>query len=365
MSKIAFSCLLFLLFAAACSAGAREGSEVVVRDAQFPSALAFAPDGRLLYTELKTGDIRIVTPQGRLLSQPFAHIDVARQGEWGLLGIALDPDFANEPYVYVYYMAQVQPGVARPVVARLRAEGNVGLDQTVLLGDLPQTQPPYVSHVAGHLHFGLDGYLYVSIGDFGVTSRTAQDLSTVRGKLLRIDKRDGSAPPDNPFAGRPGADPRIFAYGLRNSFDFDFQPGTGRIYAADNGPDRCDELNVVLAGYDYGWPLGYSGGTCISAAGVQAVYNYHREGMTPSDVGSTVAPTGLTFVTQRRYADLAPGSLLACEFNTAILRQLSFAADGTVTQDRVLRDDCRIDVAESPDGLIYYANMGEIRRLLP
>ncbi|HZP25450.1 MAG TPA: PQQ-dependent sugar dehydrogenase [Dehalococcoidia bacterium] len=368
MRKAGAGCLLFLaaLMAAACSGGAaRERSEVVVANAVFPSALAFAPDGRLFYTELKTGDIRIVTPQGQLLAQPFAHFDVANQGEWGLLGIALDPDFDREPYVYVYYMEPLSPGVARPVVARLRAEGDRGLEPAVLLGDLPETPPPSVMHVGGHLHFGSDGYLYVSIGDFGGDYQLAGDLSSVRGKLLRVDKRDGSPPPDNPFVGRSGADPRIYAYGLRNSFDFAFQPASGRAYAADNGPDRCDELNLVLPGYDYGWPQAYSGQTCITANGVQAVYNFRREGMQPWQAGSTVAPTGLEFVTQARYADIPEGSLLACEFNTGLLRQLTFAADGSVQGDRVLRQDCRIDIAEAPDGTIYYSNTSEIKRLLP
>ncbi|HXG35843.1 MAG TPA: PQQ-dependent sugar dehydrogenase, partial [Dehalococcoidia bacterium] len=167
-----------------------------------------------------------------------------------MLGIAIDPEFFANRYVYVYYMEPLTVATARPVVVRFTEQDGRGIDPQVILGDLPPTQPPYFNHVAGHIHFGPDGYLYVSIGDYGGTPESAQDLSTVRGKLLRV-QRDGSPAPGNPFNGRAGADARVFAYGLRNSFDFTFEPGTGRIYASENGPDRCDELNFIVPGHNY------------------------------------------------------------------------------------------------------------------
>ncbi len=358
---------LVLLTASVCGdGGSLLRSEVVVPDAAFPSALAFAPDGRLFYTELRSGDIRVVTPDGELLPEPFAHMDVASEGEWGLLGIALDPDFQTNHYLYVYFMRPVREKVARPVVLRLTDRDGRGLDPTVVLSDLPRTDPPEINHVAGHLHFGPDGYLYVSIGEFGRDPENSQDLSTVKGKMLRVDGRDGSAPEDNPLLDTPGADPRIYAYGLRNSFDFAFHPVSGKLYASENGPDRCDELNLIVPGRDYGWPSPYLGDTCRTGEGVQPIYNFARPGKQAPESESTVAPTGVEFVAGKVYPTIGD-SLLACEWSTGIMRALTLGGPGDahVLDDRVVVRDCQLDVTTDPDGVIYYSNPGEIRRLLP
>lgn len=359
--------LILLLAVSACGgSGSLLRSEAVVADAEFPSALAFAPDGRLFYTELRTGDIRVVSPAGQLLPEPFAHVDVATKGEWGLLGLALDPDFAANQHLYVYFMRPVRGNVARPVVMRLTDRDGRGVDPMPILDDLPRTDPPNVNHVAGHLHFGPDGYLYVSIGEFGRDPESSQDLSTIKGKILRVNKRDGSPAPDNPFLDTPGADPRIFAYGLRNSFDFTFHPRTEKLYATDNGPDRCDELNLVVAGRDYGWPAPYLSQFCTTPQGVQPIYNFARSGKEPWEEGSTVAPTGLEFISGDVYPELG-GSLLVCEWSTKILRTLSLGGPGNarVLSDRVVRRDCQLDITQDSSGVIYYSNRDEIRRLIP
>ena len=123
-------------------------SEVVVADAEFPVSLAFAPDGRLFYNELLTGNIRVVLADGTLLPEPFAHVDVAtsepgpgRGGEWGLIGLAVDPDFESNHYVYVYFTKPVEEDVAQPTVMRFTDVANRGLEATVTIGDLPETLP--------------------------------------------------------------------------------------------------------------------------------------------------------------------------------------------------------------------------------
>lgn len=361
------SLLGLLMAAAACGGGGSLlRSEIVVPDAAFPSALAFAPDGRLFYTELRSGDIRVVSQEGELLPDPFAHINVATKGEWGLLGLAVDPAFETNHYLYVYFMRPVGSDLARPVVMRLTDNGDKGVDATAVLNDLPNTDPPNINHVAGHLHFGPDGYLYVSIGEFGRDPENSQDLSTVKGKMLRMDSRDGSAPEDNPLLDTPGADTRIFAYGLRNTFDFAFHPASGRLYASENGPDRCDELNLIVPGRDYGWPTAFVNDTCTSLEGVQPIYNFARSGKDPAEAESTVAPTGVAFVSGEVYPALGD-SLLACEWSTGIMRALTLGGQGdaSVLEDRVVVRDCQVDIVSSPDGIIYYSNPDEIRRLLP
>jgi glucose/arabinose dehydrogenase len=220
--------------------------------------------------------------------------------------------------------------------------------------------------VAGHIHFGPDGYLYVSIGEFGRDPENSQDLSTVKGKILRVNKRDGSPAPDNPFLDTPGADPRIFAYGLRNSFGFTFHPRTGKLYATDNGPVRCDELNLVVPGLDYGWPTPYLSQSCATPQGVQPIYSFARSGKEPWEEESTVAPTGVEFVSGEAYPTLGD-SLLACEWSTKILRTLSLGGPGNarVLSDRVVIRDCQLDITQDPSGVIYYSNQDEIRRLIP
>lgn len=356
------------LLASACGGGDGPllGSEAVVSEAEFPAALAVAPDGRLFYTELRAGNIRVVSPEGELQPEPFAHIDVAARGEWGLLGLALDPDFADNGYVYVYFMEAIRPNLARPVVMRLTDRDGRGVDATPILDDLPRTDPPNVNHVGGRLRFGPDGYLYVSIGEFGRDRENSQDLSTVKGKILRVSKEDGSPPPDNPFLDAPDIDPRILAYGVRNSFGLVFHPQTGKLYASDNGQDNCDEINLIVPGRDYGWPGPYLLDSCATTHGVQPIYNLARSGKSPWEPGSTVGPTGVEFASGSIYPEVAD-ALLVCDWNTGTMRalQLGGAGDTRVLGERNVTRDCQLDIAQAPDGSIYYSNQSEIRRLIP
>lgn len=290
----------------------------------------------------------------------------------------MDPDFESNRYVYIYFtqvVREIEPDeeypfladkIAKPVVMRYTEVENRGVDPSVILGDLPETQPRLrPSHVGGNIHFGPDGYLYVTIGDMK-QRELAQDLSTVHGKILRVNKGDGSAPPDNPFVGQPGADPRVFAYGFRNSFDFTFHPHTGEIYATENGDRTCDEMNIVTAGQDYGWPNDEESGSCRDRRGVPPIYLFHDPEVAPETEGSTVGPTGIEFVSGAIYPSLSD-SLLTCDWNGAFLRRLVL---GGHRHDKVLSDDlvvkqCRLDIALSPDGIVYYSGTEGIWRLPP
>lgn len=359
-----------LLLGAGCGGGdSGIRSEVVVPDAQFPAKLAFAPDGRLFYSELRTGNIRVIDADGLLLEQPFAHVDVGTYQFWGLFGLAFDPDFETNHYVYAYFIKPIPDG-GRGVVMRFTDINNQGTDPTVILADLPQSSnTESTPHAGGGLLFGPDGYLYLSLGDFSPFAELlsppldSQDLSVLQGKIVRVNK-DGSAPPDNPFVDDPDADPRIFAYGLRNPYDFSFHPSTGRMYANDNGNEDCDELNIVERGQNYGWPLAREG--CRNPDAVGPIHSFALPDKAPEEPGSNVGPTALEFV----FGDIHPAladSLLACEFNTGFMRALVLGGENQdeVLSDDVVAEDCQLDIAVSPDGIVYYSNQTEIRRLLP
>ena len=218
------------------------------------NATAFArlPDGRWLIAQ-QGGALRVVK-DGALLAAPFVQLTVDSTGERGLLGVAPHPDFARNGYVYVYHTttaAGVHNRVSR-FTADLAAGGDVAVaGSEVVLFDLPLLQA--TNHNGGAIHFGVDGKLYVGVGD-NARSQTAQDLSQPLGKILRFND-DGSIPSDNPFFGnQTGLARAIWAFGLRNPFTFAVQPQTGIIHINDVGLNTWEEINLGAAGANYGWP---------------------------------------------------------------------------------------------------------------
>jgi glucose/arabinose dehydrogenase len=214
-----------------------------------PTAMAIAPDGRLFVAE-QGGSLRVIE-NGSLLATPFVQLDVDPQGERGLLGVAFDPAFATNHYVYVYYTAK-GPTVHNRV-SRFTADGNVavpGSEEIILeLDDLDS----FLTHNGGDLHFGGDGKLYIAVGD-NSSSTNAQSLTTLKGKLLRINP-DGTIPEDNPFYGSTaGRNRAIWALGLRNPFTFAIRQSTGTIFINDVGQNAWEEIDEGAGGANYGWP---------------------------------------------------------------------------------------------------------------
>jgi glucose/arabinose dehydrogenase len=211
--------------------------------------MAFAPDGRLFFTEKNTGEIRVMTPDRKILDRPFAEVqDVYVSWEQGLLGITLDPDFEKNGFVYVYYSALVETGngnggkVVNKLV-RFTDRGGTGTDVKVLLDNIPASRG---YHSGGGLAFGPDGKLYVTVGD-ATEHIFAQDPAITLGKILRINK-DGTVPDDNPYPGSP-----VYTIGHRNMYGIDFDAsGTGVI--TENGDFHYDELNIIEKGGNYGFP---------------------------------------------------------------------------------------------------------------
>lgn len=214
-----------------------------------PTAMALAPDGRIFVCE-QTGALRVIK-DGRLLPDPFVTVPVFSEGERGLVGVTVDPDFPRTPHVYVYYTA-TSP-VVHNRVSRFTANGDKAVKgSAVAILDLPQLAKPI--HNSGTMHFGPDGYLYIAVGENAVPEN-AQSLANPLGKILRIAK-DGTIPADNPFYNQTsGLAKAIWAMGLRNPFSFSFQPGTGRMFINDVGQKTWEEIDDGIAGANYGWPI--------------------------------------------------------------------------------------------------------------
>lgn len=218
-----------------------------------PTAMAFTPDGRLLVAE-KGGALRVVA-HGSLLPEPFVTLTVASDGEQGLVGVAVDPNFASNHFVYLHYTATTPTLHNR--VSRFTADGNVAQPGSELpLLDLePLTA---IIHNGGGIQFGQDGKLYIGVGDNGNRSN-AQSLETLKGKILRIDP-DGGIPDDNPvsFGGTTGTTSgpmrAIWAIGLRNPFSSSFDRCEGRYYINDVGEGSMEEIDRGSAGANFGWP---------------------------------------------------------------------------------------------------------------
>ncbi|MEO1258153.1 MAG: PQQ-dependent sugar dehydrogenase [Bacteroidota bacterium] len=220
---------------------------IQVADGLDPVSMALAPDGRIFFTE-KNGRVRIVE-NGQVLLDPFIEIDVDNFNERGLSGIAIDPDFPNSPYVYLYYTVS---NAEHNRLSRFRAEGNFALpgSEEVLL-EFDSLGGP--NHNAGALTFANDGTLFIAVGD-GRKEQESQSLQSLFGKILRIHK-DGSIPSDNPFFNQTSGKYRsIWSLGHRNPFAMFYEKSSDRLFTTDVGNYRAEELNEVFKGMNYGWP---------------------------------------------------------------------------------------------------------------
>jgi glucose/arabinose dehydrogenase len=315
--------------------------QTIVPNADFPTCIRFAPDGRLFYTEKNSGNIRIVV-DGTLLPQPFATVSVGNDGEQGLLGMAFDPDFANNHYLYIFYS---ESGVSAQRIARFTASANTGTNFTVLVDNLPRG----FNHNSGRLAFGLDGKLYATQGETGDASN-AQTTANLAGKVLRLNP-DGTVPSDNPIPGSP-----IFSYGHRNCFGLAIYPGTGTPYVSENGPNCDDEVNRIVANGNYGWRPGQPCGD-NDPNYIQPVRRYP----------TIIAPTGINFYNGVLFPEMN-GDMLMTSFVEGTLRRLTINdSAGIVLSESVLINGLGgpTDVTPGPDGAIYIATQTSILRVTP
>jgi glucose/arabinose dehydrogenase len=214
-----------------------------------PTAMQFAPDGRLFVAE-QGGRLRVIK-NGALLATPFLTVTVSSVGERGLLGIAFDPNFATNHFVYIYYTATT-PAIHNRI-SRFTANGDVAVaGSEVVIFELDDLSSA-TNHNGGALAFGPDGKLYAAVGE-NANGANAQTLTNVLGKMLRLNP-DGSIPTDNPFfSSATGKNRAIWALGLRNPFTFAFHPGVNQMFINDVGQNTWEEIDDGLAGANYGWP---------------------------------------------------------------------------------------------------------------
>jgi len=239
-----------------------------------PTAMAFAPDGRLFVSQ-QGGSLRVIK-NGALLATPFMTLTVNSSGERGLLGLAFDPDFATNRYLYVYYTA-TSPAIHNRV-SRFTADaanGDVVLAASELvIFDLDNLSGA-TNHNGGAIHFAPDGKLYIAAGE-NATPSNSQTLANLLGKVLRINA-DGSIPTDNPFFGTAsGVNRAIWALGLRNPYTFAFRPGTGRLLINDVGQSAWEEIDDGIAASNYGWPN--SEGSSVGPGERAPIYAYGHGG---------------------------------------------------------------------------------------
>ncbi len=323
--------------------------EVIAGGLEVPWAIAFAPDGRVFITE-RPGRLRVLRG-GVLDPRPYFTLrDVAAQGESGLLGVALHPVFPHQPFIYLYYTAVEGPQAYNRVI---RLEEHAGQVRTwrVLLDRIPS----FAYHDGGRIKFGPDGKLYIGTG-YADNPLRAQQRDSLAGKILRVND-DGSIPADNPFPGSP-----VYSYGHRNVQGLAWHPVTGRLYATEHGPTgegglyHRDELNLIEAGQDYGWPV---------ASGMSGDPRF-IDPLLSSGTEESWAPSGMSFVT-------GPGpwrnALLFAALWGRHLHQVSLNEEGT----RVL-DDRKLflwqfgrlrDVVPGPDGWFYLLTSNRDGRGLP
>jgi glucose/arabinose dehydrogenase len=322
-----------------------------------PTAMAFAPDGRL-FVCLQGGQVRVVK-NGSLLSTPFMSLSVTFAGERGLLGVAFDPNFSSNHFLYVYYTTSTAPIHNR--ISRFTANGDVAASGSeVVLVDLDNLSSA-TNHNGGAIHFGPDGKLYVGVGE-NANSANAQTLNNRLGKILRINS-NGSIPTDNPFFNSAtGANRAIWALGLRNPYTFAFQPGTGRMFINDVGQSTWEEIDDGIAGSNYGWPIcegacsppdskfrdplfqyghGSSGTTGCAIVGA-AFYN------------PAISQFPASYVGKYFFADLCSGWI-----------RLFNPSTGTAS-DFATGISSPVDLKAGPDGCLYYlaqGNGGQVYRV--
>jgi glucose/arabinose dehydrogenase len=330
------------------------------------SAVAFAqaPDGRLFVAE-QGGSLQVVK-NNAAVATPFVQLTVDSSGERGLLGVAFHPNFASNGWVYVYY---TDPSGPHNRISRFVADpsnGDVSTGSETVLVDLPALVAP--NHNGGAMHFGLDGKLYVGVGENAVESRS-QDLSSPFGKLLRFND-DGSIPADNPnYATQTGLARAVWASGLRNPFTFAIQPGTGRIHINDVGQNTWEEINLGAPGANYGWP-GSEGGERITSGITAPLFTYKHSAACPAGSGPGGFFTGFSIAGGAFYPGTGnfpaayQGSYFFGDYVSRFVGRIDLASgNANAAYAFASVADSPVDMLVGKDGALYVLTRSGISRI--
>lgn len=366
LARIAGVCLaavgvFFMTAMAEADAGPLHGIaiEKFATNLGFVTDIAFAPGGALFYTDTTYKQVRVLDASGTQIES--IPVPGAAGTIDAVLGIALDPKHATNSIIYIHYIDRTT--WSNRVIRLKHDDGKVSGVEPLVDIPLPPNpsnpDKPCLDHNGGHLAFGPEGALYVSMGD-NCHGELVQSLSTAQGKMLRVRPTDGAAFPGNPFADGDGPnDDRIWALGLRNPFGYGFDPFTGNLWASDNGPGCGDELNLIKKSGNYGWP--YSSPNYFKCIQLDSPYlssAWYWE--------KTLGVTGLAVYTGR-WGNHWYGSLMVCDINTGNLHRMSLNTDRSmVTAEEVIDispAQCSIDVESSPGGALFVAAPKTIYRL--
>lgn len=336
----------------------------MVEGLEHPWSLAFLPDGRMLVTE-RPGRLRVVGRDGRLDPAPIAGLPpISEHGQGGLLDVALHPQFAANRLVYLSYAGRGEGGFGTEV-ARGRLSGNRLEHVEVLYRQLPKSGGG--QHFGSRLVFDRAGYLYITQGDRGEMAR-AQKPDDDAGSVIRLHD-DGRVPADNPFVGRAGWKPGKYTLGNRNIQGAALHPDTGMLWTHEHGPQGGDEINVIRAGVNYGWPVitygvNYGTGTKIGEGTARPGMAQPLYYWVPS-----IAPSGMAFYAGEKFPGWR-GDLFVGSLKFGLLARLRLDGEKVVKEERMLQGVLgRIrDVRAGPDGYVYLVTdeaKGVIARLEP
>jgi glucose/arabinose dehydrogenase len=329
------------------ASGAGIGARVVKTGLAFPAAFTVAPDGRIFYGERFTGKIKIFNPATGKTTTHWTIGNVATNGEQGVLGIAVHPDYPATHNVFVYASVNTAAGV-RNKIFKIKDGDSSSVIFNTKAG---------AYHNAGRIMFGPDEKLYAVVGDV-TDPANSQDLSTNTGKILRMTG-GGAVPSDNPF------ESKVYAYGIRNSFGFTFDQQTGKLWETENGPECNDEINLINSGKNYGWGPSRTCSTPPSAPS-----NTNRDGPSPvlpkKYFGTVIAPTGAAFCKGCGLSG-SEGAMLFGTVKTPQIRRAVLTSGRTGIQSvSVVYTHSRmiLSVERGPDGTVYFSDSGGIYELI-
>jgi len=321
----------------------------LVRGLAHPWSLAFLPDGRMLVTE-RPGRLRIVSRDFKLDADPVAGVPrVVTGGQSGLFDVVLHPQYAQNGWLYLAYMAEDSRGSGLEVM-RARLDGHRLADARVIFRAQPRVSGSL--NLGGRMAFDRHGMLYVSVGDRFQADR-AQRLDDDSGKVVRITDA-GDVPADNPYVGRQSARPEIYSVGNRNIEGLALHPDTGALWSHEHGPQGGDEVNVIRPGRNYGWPVitygvNYGIGTKIGEGTHKAGMEQPLQYWVPS-----IAPSGMAFYRGDRYPQWR-GNLFVGALKAEMLVRLELDGEKVTHEERLIKGALgRIrDVRAGPDGYLY------------
>lgn len=363
-----FACLVALIVS--CSAGNAFAQvlppgfrdTLVVSGLVEPTGFCFAPDGRMFVAEIN-GTVRVVE-NGVLLPTPVLSLNVETHQEQGVLGVALHPQFPDSNWLYVCFTPRASATVfIFNRVSRFQLNGNVAdpASQKILIGDIPNGLG---YHVAGDIHFGPDGNLFVSTGESGLQTQETLQNTNVRGKLLRMTPM-GLPAPGNPFVGVPGAREEVYYLGFRNPFRFTIQPGTGQPFVCDVGANSWEEIDTGPAGSSFGWP-NYEGHRTPNPSGhTNPLFTYATAG--------NAAITGAAFYASGPFPSEYWGNLFFVDHARGHIGRLVLDGSNQIVSSTFPWGETAayawgygpVSLVLGPDGALYYTTYdpGTVRRI--